>query len=45
MRSAPLLGQHNRELLSELGLSAKDIDELEAQGVIGTAPAMHGTRV
>jgi len=42
---APLLGQHNRELLSELGLSDKDIDELEAHGVIGTAPAMHGTKV
>jgi crotonobetainyl-CoA:carnitine CoA-transferase CaiB-like acyl-CoA transferase len=42
-QSAPLLGQHNRELLSELGLSDKDIDELEAQGVIGTAPVMHGT--
>ena len=25
-QSAPLLGQHNRELLSELGLSDKDID-------------------
>ena len=44
-QSAPLLGQHNRELLSELGLSDKDIDELEATGVIGTAPAMHGTKV
>jgi crotonobetainyl-CoA:carnitine CoA-transferase CaiB-like acyl-CoA transferase len=43
VRSAPLLGQHNRKLLSELGMSAKYIDELEAQGVIGTAPAMHGT--
>jgi crotonobetainyl-CoA:carnitine CoA-transferase CaiB-like acyl-CoA transferase len=42
---APLLGEHNRELLSELGLSDKDIDELEAQGVIGNAPAMHGTTV
>ena len=42
---APLLGQHNRELLSELGLSDKEIDELEAHGVIGTAPAMHGTKV
>ena len=40
---APLLGQHNHELLSELGLSDEEIDELEAQGVIGTAPAMHGT--
>lgn len=45
VRPAPLLGQHNHELLSELGLSDKDIDELEAQGVIGTAPAMHGTKV
>jgi crotonobetainyl-CoA:carnitine CoA-transferase CaiB-like acyl-CoA transferase len=42
---APLLGQHNRELLAELGCSDKDIDELEAHGVIGTAPAMHGTKV
>ena len=45
VRPAPLLGQHNHEVLSELGLSDKDIDELEAQGVIGTAPAMHGTTV
>ncbi len=45
VQPAPLLGQHNRELLSELGCSDKDIDELEAQGVIGTAPAMHGTKV
>jgi crotonobetainyl-CoA:carnitine CoA-transferase CaiB-like acyl-CoA transferase len=45
VQPAPLLGQHNRELLSELGLSDKDIDELEATGVIGTAPAMHGTTV
>jgi crotonobetainyl-CoA:carnitine CoA-transferase CaiB-like acyl-CoA transferase len=45
LQPAPLLGQHNHELLSELGLSDKDIDELEAQGVIGSAPAMHGTTV
>jgi crotonobetainyl-CoA:carnitine CoA-transferase CaiB-like acyl-CoA transferase len=45
VRPAPLLGQHNRELLSELGLSDKDIDELETQGVIGSAPAMHSTTV
>jgi crotonobetainyl-CoA:carnitine CoA-transferase CaiB-like acyl-CoA transferase len=45
VQPAPLLGQHNRELLSELGLSDKEIDELEAHGVIGTAPAMHGTKV
>lgn len=42
---APLLGQHNHEVLSELGLSDKDIGDLEAAGVIGTAPAMHGTTV
>jgi crotonobetainyl-CoA:carnitine CoA-transferase CaiB-like acyl-CoA transferase len=45
VQPAPLLGQHNRELLSELGCSDKDIDDLEAHGVIGTAPAMHGTKV
>ena len=45
LRPAPLLGQHNRELLAELGLSDKDIDELESQGLIGTAPAMHGSKV
>jgi crotonobetainyl-CoA:carnitine CoA-transferase CaiB-like acyl-CoA transferase len=45
VRPAPLLGQHNREVLTELGLSDKEIDELEAQGVIGTAPAMHGSKV
>lgn len=44
-QSAPMLGQHNREVLAELGLSDKDIDELEAQGVIGTAPAMPGSKV
>jgi crotonobetainyl-CoA:carnitine CoA-transferase CaiB-like acyl-CoA transferase len=37
---APLLGQHNHELLTELGLTGEEIAELEAQGVIGNAPAM-----
>ena len=41
VQPAPLLGQHNHEVLSELGLSDKDIDQLEAQGVIGNSPAMH----
>jgi crotonobetainyl-CoA:carnitine CoA-transferase CaiB-like acyl-CoA transferase len=45
LRPAPLLGQHNREVLTELGFSADEIDELERQGVIGTAPAMHGSKV
>jgi crotonobetainyl-CoA:carnitine CoA-transferase CaiB-like acyl-CoA transferase len=35
---APLLGEHNRELLAEVGLSETEINELEAQGVIGHAP-------
>ncbi|MGZ8747782.1 MAG: CoA transferase [Mycobacterium sp.] len=36
---APLLGQHNHELLSELGLTQEGIADLQAQGVIGNAPA------
>jgi crotonobetainyl-CoA:carnitine CoA-transferase CaiB-like acyl-CoA transferase len=35
---APLLGQHNQELLAELGLTASEIAELEADGIIGQAP-------
>ena len=39
-RPSPLLGQHNREVLSELlHLSASELDELEAKQVIGTKPA------
>ena len=41
---APLLGQHNREVLSGLGLGDDDIAELEEQGIIGTAPAGPGIR-
>lgn len=40
---APLLGQHNHELLTELGLTADEIADLEARGVIGQAPAMSGS--
>jgi crotonobetainyl-CoA:carnitine CoA-transferase CaiB-like acyl-CoA transferase len=38
--SAPLLGQHNHELLAELGLTASEIADLEADGIIGCAPPM-----
>jgi len=34
-RHAPLLGEHNTELLGDLGLSRADIEGLEADGVIG----------
>jgi crotonobetainyl-CoA:carnitine CoA-transferase CaiB-like acyl-CoA transferase len=36
---APLLGQHNHELLAELGLTDAEIAGLEADGVIGRRPA------
>ncbi|WP_322860992.1 CoA transferase [Mycobacterium europaeum] len=39
-RHAPLLGEHNNELLAQLGLSDAEIAGLEADGVIGRAPAM-----
>lgn len=39
--AAPMLGEHNHELLTQLGLSPQEIEELEADGVIGTEP---GTR-
>jgi crotonobetainyl-CoA:carnitine CoA-transferase CaiB-like acyl-CoA transferase len=38
-RPAPLLGEDNAELLGELGVSAEELAQLEADGVIGTAPA------
>lgn len=41
---APTLGQHNRQVYSELlGLTAAEIDQLEADGVIGTKPT--GSRI
>ncbi|MGV0837751.1 CoA transferase [Mycolicibacterium thermoresistibile] len=38
---APLLGQHNHEVLTGLGLTEAEIAELEAEGVIGRAPATY----
>ncbi len=35
---APLLGQHNHEVLAGLGLTAAEIAGLEADGIIGQAP-------
>ncbi len=35
---APTMGQHNHEILSELGLSAEEIAQLEADEVIGNKP-------
>jgi crotonobetainyl-CoA:carnitine CoA-transferase CaiB-like acyl-CoA transferase len=43
-RPAPLLGEHNHELLGELGLTSDEIAALEDDGVIGTAPAIGGRR-
>jgi len=37
--AAPLLGEHNHEVLSGLGLSEDDIADLEERGIIGNAPA------
>jgi crotonobetainyl-CoA:carnitine CoA-transferase CaiB-like acyl-CoA transferase len=38
-RPAPMLGEHNREVLTaELGLSDADLERLEADHIIGTAP-------
>jgi len=36
-RAAPLLGQHTREVLGELGYSAADIEQLAKQGAIAAA--------
>lgn len=40
---APLLGQHNHGLLAGLGLTDTEITELETDGIVGRAPAMHGS--
>jgi crotonobetainyl-CoA:carnitine CoA-transferase CaiB-like acyl-CoA transferase len=42
LRHAPLLGEHNAELLGELGVTGAELNSLEVDGVIGRAPV--GTR-
>jgi crotonobetainyl-CoA:carnitine CoA-transferase CaiB-like acyl-CoA transferase len=37
-RAAPTLGQHNHEILTDLGLSEEEIAALEADHLIGTRP-------
>jgi crotonobetainyl-CoA:carnitine CoA-transferase CaiB-like acyl-CoA transferase len=39
-RPAPLLGEHNHEVLGELGVDAVELAGLEAAGIIGRAPRM-----
>jgi len=39
-RGAPTLGQHNREILTELGCTETEIDRLEHDGVIGKRMAL-----
>lgn len=41
---APLLGEHNREVLGALGVTDDELAALEADGVIGTEPALGGRR-
>ncbi len=38
-RPAPLLGQHNDEVLASLGLTGDELALLAAEGIIGTRPA------
>ncbi len=38
-RAAPLLGQHNDEVLGTLGLTGEELAALWADGVVGTEPA------
>lgn len=43
-RHAPLLGEHNHEILRGIGLSDEEIATLESEAVIGTTPAMGGRK-
>ncbi len=37
---APLLGQHNRDILLELGYQEQDVERMERDGVLGGSPAL-----
>ena len=37
MRPAPMLGEHTREVLREVGYQDAEIDRLDAEGVIETS--------
>ena len=39
-RPAPLLGEHNAEILESLGVSPGELADLEANGIIGTRPSV-----
>jgi crotonobetainyl-CoA:carnitine CoA-transferase CaiB-like acyl-CoA transferase len=39
-RHAPLLGEHTEMLLAELGFTRSELDELEADGIIGASMAV-----
>jgi len=38
-RPPPRFGEHTREILTELGFEAAEIDELHAAGVVASPPA------
>jgi crotonobetainyl-CoA:carnitine CoA-transferase CaiB-like acyl-CoA transferase len=38
-RPAPLLGQHNDEVLSELGTTGEELATLRRDGIVGNRPA------
>jgi hypothetical protein len=38
-RAGPVLGEHNHEVLLEMGFTTAEINRLEAAGVVGATPA------
>jgi len=37
LRGAPILGEHTREILGEIGFTAEEIEQLKSEGVVKTA--------